>query len=63
MMIASRHGDFPVKAGDTVAGMRVIPLVISKEKMEKVKRDAGGSPIFKILPFVIRKVGIVTQNI
>ena len=62
MMIASRHGDFPVKAGDPVAGMRVIPLIIEKAKMEKVKREAGGSPIFNILPFVVKKVGIVTTG-
>ena len=34
MMIASRHGDFPVKKGDKLAGMRIIPLVIEEEKME-----------------------------
>ena len=28
MMIASRHGDFPVKKGDKIAGTRIIPLVI-----------------------------------
>ena len=28
LMIASRHGNFPVKKGDSLAGMRVIPLVI-----------------------------------
>lgn len=32
MMIASRHGDFPVKKGDKIAGTRIIPLVIEKEK-------------------------------
>ena len=31
MMIASRHGNFPVKAGDKLAGTRIIPLVIEKE--------------------------------
>lgn len=34
MMIASRHGDFPIKKGDKVAGTRIIPLVIEKEKMD-----------------------------
>jgi hypothetical protein len=33
MMIASRHGNFAVKAGDKIAATRVIPLVIEKEKM------------------------------
>ena len=34
MMIASRHGNFPVKTGDKIAGTRIIPLVIEKEKMD-----------------------------
>ena len=42
MMIASRHGNFPVKKGDKLAGMRIIPLVIEKEKMEQAK-EAGGA--------------------
>ena len=37
MMIASRHGDFPIHKGDKIAGTRVIPLVIAKEKMEKAE--------------------------
>ena len=40
IMIATRHGGTPVKAGDKLAGTRVIPLVIKKEKMERV-RQAG----------------------
>ena len=62
MMIASRHGNFPVKAGDKIAGTRIIPLVIEKEKMEKAKEVAGDRPIFEILPFQKRKVGIVTTG-
>ena len=62
MMIASRHGNFPVKAGDKIAGTRIIPLVIEKEKMEKAKEAAGDRPIFEILPFQKRKVGIVTTG-
>ena len=34
MMIATRRTNFPVKKGDKLAGTRVIPLVIEKEKME-----------------------------
>ena len=62
MMIASRHGNFPVKSGDKIAGTRIIPLVIEKEKMEKAKEEAGARPIFEILPFKKRKVGIVTTG-
>ena len=46
MMIAARHGDFPVKKGDKIAGTRVIPLVIEKEKMEEAKALGGGSRYF-----------------
>ncbi len=51
MMIASRHGDVPVKRGDKLAATRIIPLVIEKEKMEEAQRAAGEEPIFEILPF------------
>ena len=62
MMIASRHGNFPVKKGDKLAGTRIIPLVIEKEKMERAKKVAGDSPIFEIKPFLKKKVGIVTTG-
>ena len=62
MMIASRHGDFPVKKGDKIAGTRIIPLVIEKEKMEAAKNIAGGKSIFEIMPFLKKKVGIVTTG-
>ena len=62
MMIASRHGDFPVRKGDKIAGTRIIPLVIEKEKMDRAEEAAGESPIFSILPFRNKKVGIVTTG-
>ena len=62
MMIASRHGDFPVKAGDKLAGTRIIPLVIEKEKMEQAEALCGGEPIMKVVPYKGRKVGIVTTG-
>ncbi|MDC7287183.1 molybdopterin-binding protein [Blautia schinkii] len=62
MMIASRHGDFPVKKGDKLAGTRIIPLVIEKEKMDRAVSKAGENPIFTILPYQHKKVGIVTTG-
>lgn len=62
MMIASRHGNFPVKAGDKLAGTRIIPLVIDKEKMERAKALAGDTPIFELKPFQKKRVGIVTTG-
>ncbi len=66
MMIASRHGNFPVKKGDKLCGTRIIPLVIEKEKMERAaaitKEATGGEPILKLLPFGAKKVGLITTG-
>ena len=62
MMIASRHGGFAVKQGDVLAGMRVIPLVISKAKMEAAKAAAGTEPLFNVLPFTAKTAGVVTTG-
>ena len=62
MMIASRHGNFPVKKGDKIAGTRIIPLVIEKEKMEAARQAAGEEPIFQILPYRYKTAGVVTTG-
>ena len=62
IVLASRHGNFPVKKGDKIVGMRVVPLVIEEEKMNHVKELCGEEPIFTILPFHQMKVGIVTTG-
>ena len=40
----------------------MIPLVIEKERMEKAKEVTDGGPIFTILPYKEKKVGIVTTG-
>jgi molybdenum cofactor synthesis domain-containing protein len=66
MMIATRHGNTPVKKGDKLAGTRIIPLVIEEEKMQDVKKRAmeltGGEPILRLLPYLKKKAGIVTTG-
>ena len=62
MMIASRHSNFPVKKGDKIAGTRIIPLVIEKEKMEAARQAAGEEPIFQILPYRYKTAGVVTTG-
>ncbi|MDF2822092.1 MAG: molybdopterin binding protein [Clostridiales bacterium] len=62
MIIATRHGNFPVQEGDKLAGTRIIPLIIEDFKMEKAKVIAGEKPLLEILPFTHKKVGIVTTG-
>ncbi|MCR4706131.1 MAG: molybdopterin-binding protein [Lachnospiraceae bacterium] len=62
MMIATTNANLPVRAGDSVAGTRIIPLVIEKEAMDEAARIAGDEPILKVLPFSIKTAGIVTTG-
>lgn len=63
MMIATRHTNTIVQKGDKLAGTRIIPLVIEKEKMRQVSSIAGKeNPILKISPFIRKTVGIVTTG-
>lgn len=62
MMIATVHGDFPVKKGDKLAGTRVIPLVIEKSKMNEARAAAAGGPVLDLLPIRPLSYGIVTTG-
>ena len=62
IMIATRHNNTPVKKGDRLLGTRVIPLVIAKEKLERVKEAAGSEPLVSLTPYKPMKAGIVTTG-
>ena len=62
LMIASRHGNFPVSRGDKIAGTRVIPLVIAQEKLDRAREAAEGGPIFHVRPFRHKRVGLVVTG-
>lgn len=62
MMIASRHSGFAVKKGDKLAGTRVIPLVIEKEKIKQARLTAGEKPLLNVVPFNEKKIGLVTTG-
>lgn len=62
IIVATRHGGFAVKKGDKLAGTRVIPLVIEKEKMARARKTAGPEPLLQVLPFAPKKVGVITTG-
>ena len=62
VMIATIAQHMPVKVGTKLAGMRVIPLVIDKTVMERVRETAGTEPLLRILPYQKMKVGVVTTG-
>ena len=62
MMIATRQSGFLVEKGDKLAGMRVIPLVIEKEKINKVKSLVGQEPLMRVIPLEKKRYGLITTG-
>ena len=62
VMIATRRGGTAVRAGDKLAGMRVIPLIIAEEKLQKAERAAGGEPLLSLKPYVRKTACIVATG-
>ena len=61
LMIATlKDGD--VDVGKKIAGMRVIPLVIEKEKLENAKKIIGDKPLLSIYPYKIKNFGMVVTG-
>ena len=61
-MIATRHGNTPVKKGDKLCGTRIIPLVIEKEKMQRVRELCGDEPLLQLLPYKIKKAAVLATG-
>ncbi len=62
MMIATRLSGTPVRAGDKLAGMRVIPLVIESSLMDAAKDAAGTAPLLRVHPYQSLKVGVINTG-
>jgi molybdenum cofactor synthesis domain-containing protein len=62
MIVATRHGNTPVKYGDKLAGTRIIPLVIEEKKLLQVKAAVGANPLLAIKPYKIQTCGIITTG-
>lgn len=58
---ATLSENIPVKKGEKVGGARIIPLIIKKEKMEKVKTLIN-QKLINVKPFKKMKAGIVTTG-
>ncbi|MDR3294360.1 MAG: molybdopterin-binding protein [Clostridiales Family XIII bacterium] len=62
IMFASIHGNQPVKAGQTVAGTRVIPLYVSESVVAGAEALCKCGTLAEILPLRHMKVGLVTTG-
>ncbi len=65
VMCATRHGNTMVKAGDTVAATRAIPLIVARKKVEAAVAAAvaAGNRVLTVVTLRKPKVGImITGN-
>ena len=62
MMIAARHGNTYVRRGDKLAGTRIIPLAIEREKLDRAVACAGDAPLFSILPLQRKKAAVIATG-
>ena len=62
LMIATRHTNTAVHPGDKLAGMRVIPLVIEEEKLERAEQTAGKRPVLRLTPWKLKTAAVITTG-
>jgi len=62
IIIATRHTNTAVCAGDVLLGTRVIPLVISGKKLIKAQALTGGDPLARITPWKLKTAAIITTG-
>ena len=62
IMIATRKGNTAVHTGDKLAGTRVIPLVIDKDKLNEASKIADGKPLMNVVPYKLKTAAIITTG-
>lgn len=62
IVVATVSNARPVKNGDTLAGVRVVPLVIAEEKLALVEKIARGGGVMAVRPFIPYRVGVITTG-
>ena len=62
IMIAARKGNTAVKTGDKLAGTRVIPLVIDKDKLTDATAIMNGVPLMNVVPYTLKTAAIITTG-
>ena len=60
LTIVTKLNNTPVKAGDKIAGMRCIPLLLEEQQVTAAQKIGG--PILTIKPFVRKTMGIITTG-
>lgn len=59
VVVAARSNRRPVKTGDMVAGVRVIPLVFAEAKLEQIEALTRKTEVLQVKPYKSYQTGIV----
>ncbi len=62
IMVATRHTNTAVKAGDKLCGTRIIPLVIDRSRLEEAARTVGKEPLLSLRPFTVKTAAVVATG-
>lgn len=62
IMIATRKANTAVHRGDKLAGTRVIPLVIDKDKLTEATAVMGGDPLMNVVPYKLKTAAVITTG-
>lgn len=62
IMIATCKGNTAVRQGDKLAGTRVIPLVIDKDKLNEATAIMNGVSLMNVVPYKLKTAAIITTG-
>ena len=62
LIIAARHNHSAVKAGDKLAAMKAVPLVIAESKLQQAKALAGEAPLMNVLPYRLKSAVVIATG-
>ena len=60
--VSSIPDHYPVKAGDRLASMRIVPLVTKEEQIIEYERLCKDEKLFEILEYNYKKVGVIVTG-
>ncbi|MDR2785688.1 MAG: molybdopterin-binding protein [Treponema sp.] len=65
LIVVTRHNNSAVKAGEKIAAVKAIPLVVPKARLEEARVIAGadgGAPLLGVLPYKLRSACVITTG-
>jgi molybdopterin biosynthesis enzyme len=62
LMAATLRGNRGVRAGEKIAAVKIIPLLIAEEKLDRAARICGDEKIVAVLPYHPKKAGLLVTG-